>query len=128
MVLRPDGCGSASDSTRIHEVAPGGPDAGSLSPVGAGPHRVIGSVSRNSDHERIQQRVVKEPIMVSGDLHAVTVPLDVFRDILIELAAALRPDRATRVFSGNRPDNVSQRPGRRLVGAWLVVKAASYSR
>jgi len=98
--------------------------------------------------------------MVSGDLHAVTVRLDVFRDILIELAAALPPDRAagvataignrlterlgdteidestdvamvsdlapplrchsrpcvTRVFSGNRPDFVSQRPGRRLVG------------
>ena len=35
--------------------------------------------------------------MVSGDLHAVTVRLDVFRDILIELAAALRPDRAACV-------------------------------
>ena len=104
MVLRPDGCGNASDSTRFHEVAPGGPDAGSLSPVGAGPHRVIGSVSRNSDDERIQQRAVKEPIMVSGDLHAGTVRLDVFRDILIELAAALRPDRAAGVATaiGNR--------------------------
>ena len=42
--------------------------------------------------------------MVSGDLHAVTVRLDVFRDILIELAAALRPDRAACVATaiGNR--------------------------
>ena len=88
MVLRPDGCGNVSDSTRFLDLAPGAPDAGSLSPVGAGPHRVIGSVSRNSDHVRIQQRAVKKPIMVSGDLHAVKVRLDVFRDILIELAAA----------------------------------------
>ena len=35
--------------------------------------------------------------MVSGDLHAVTVRLDVFRDIQIELAAALPPDRAAGV-------------------------------
>ena len=34
----------------------------------------------------------------------------------------------TRVFSSNRPDNVSQRPGRQLVGAWPVVKIASCSR
>ena len=42
--------------------------------------------------------------MVSGDLHAVTVRLDVFRDILIELAAALPPDRAAGVATaiGNR--------------------------
>ena len=32
--------------------------------------------------------------MVSGDLHAVTVRLDVLRDIMIELAAALPSDRA----------------------------------
>ena len=31
--------------------------------------------------------------MVSSDLHAVTVRLDVLRDIMIELAAALPPDR-----------------------------------
>ena len=35
--------------------------------------------------------------MVSGDLHAVTVRLDVLRDILIELAAALPADRAAGV-------------------------------
>ncbi len=35
--------------------------------------------------------------MVSGNLHAVTVRLDVFRDILIELAAALPPDCAAGV-------------------------------
>ena len=42
--------------------------------------------------------------MVSGDLHAVTVRLDLLRDILIELAAALPPDRAAGVAtaSGNR--------------------------
>ena len=42
--------------------------------------------------------------MVSGDLHAVTVRLDVFRDILIELAAALPPDRAAGAATaiGNR--------------------------
>ena len=42
--------------------------------------------------------------MVSGDLHAVTVRLDVFRGILIELAAALPPDRAAGVATaiGNR--------------------------
>ena len=61
----------------------GDPMGGACHPVVRGPHRVIGSVSRNSDHERIQQRAVKEPIMVSGDLHAVTVWLDVLRDIMI---------------------------------------------
>ena len=42
--------------------------------------------------------------MVSGDLHAVTVRLDVLRDIMIELAAALPPDRAAGVVTaiGNR--------------------------
>ena len=43
--------------------------------------------------------------MVSSDLHAVTVRLDVLRDIMIELAAALLPpDRATGVVTaiGNR--------------------------
>jgi len=35
--------------------------------------------------------------MVSGNLHAVTVRLDVFRDILIELASALPPDCAAGV-------------------------------
>ena len=35
--------------------------------------------------------------MVSGDLHAVTARLDIFRDILIELAAALPPERAAGV-------------------------------
>ena len=94
MVLRPDGCGSASDSTRILDRRWVPPMGGAYHPLERNPHRVIGSVSRNSDHERIQQRAVKERIMVSGDLHAVTVRLDVFRDILIELAAALPPDRA----------------------------------
>ena len=37
--------------------------------------------------------------MVSGDLHAVTVRLDIFRDILIELAAALPPERAAGVVT-----------------------------
>jgi hypothetical protein len=42
--------------------------------------------------------------MVSGDLHAVTARLDVLRDIMIELAAALPPDRAAGVVTaiGNR--------------------------
>ena len=42
--------------------------------------------------------------MVSGDLHAGTVRLDVFRDILIELAAALPPDCAAGAATaiGNR--------------------------
>jgi hypothetical protein len=42
--------------------------------------------------------------MVSSDLHAVTVRLDVLRDIMIELAAALPPDRAAGVVTaiGNR--------------------------
>lgn len=42
--------------------------------------------------------------MVAGDFHALTVRLDVFRDILIELAAALPPDRAAGIATaiGNR--------------------------
>ena len=42
--------------------------------------------------------------MVSGDLQAVTARLNIFRDILIELAAALPPDRAAGVVTaiGNR--------------------------
>ena len=42
--------------------------------------------------------------MVPGDLHAVTVRLDVLRDIMIELAAALPSDRAAGVVTaiGNR--------------------------
>ena len=47
--------------------------------------------------------------MVSGDLHAGTVRLDVFRDILIELAAALPTDRAAGIPTaiGNR---LTERP------------------
>ena len=75
----------------------GNPMEGACHLVVRGPHRVIGSASHNSDHDRIQQRTVKEPTMVSDNLHAVTVRLDVFRDILIELAAALPPDRAADV-------------------------------
>ena len=37
--------------------------------------------------------------MVSSDLHAVTVRLDVLRDIMIEMAAALPPDRAAGVVT-----------------------------
>ena len=42
--------------------------------------------------------------MVAGDLHAITARLDIFRDILIELAPALPPDRAAGVVMaiGNR--------------------------
>lgn len=42
--------------------------------------------------------------MVSGDLQAVTARLDIFRDILIELATALPPDRVAGVATaiGNR--------------------------
>ena len=42
--------------------------------------------------------------MVSGNLHALTVRLDVLRDIMIELAAALPSDRAAGVVTaiGNR--------------------------
>ena len=47
--------------------------------------------------------------MVSSDLHAVTVRLDVLREIMIELAAALPPDRAAGVVTaiGNR---LTERP------------------
>jgi len=37
--------------------------------------------------------------MVSGDLHAVSVRLDLLRDIMIELVAALPPDRAAGVVT-----------------------------
>lgn len=42
--------------------------------------------------------------MDSNELRAVTVRLDVLRDTMIELAAALAPDRAARVVTaiGNR--------------------------
>ena len=42
--------------------------------------------------------------MSSSNLHAVTVRLDVLRDIMIELAAVLPPDRAAGVVTaiGNR--------------------------
>ena len=42
--------------------------------------------------------------IASGDLHAVTVRLDMLHDILIELAAALTADRAAGVATaiGNR--------------------------
>jgi hypothetical protein len=42
--------------------------------------------------------------MVSSNLHAVTVRLDVLRDIMIELAATLPPDRAAGAVTaiGNR--------------------------
>ena len=37
--------------------------------------------------------------MVSSELHAVTARLDVLRDIMIELAAALPPDRAASLVT-----------------------------
>ena len=37
--------------------------------------------------------------MVSSDLHAVSMRLDVLRGIMIELAAALQPDRAAGVVA-----------------------------
>ena len=42
--------------------------------------------------------------MASRDLHAVTLRLDLLRDIMVELAAAQPPDRAERVLTavGNR--------------------------
>ena len=42
--------------------------------------------------------------MVSSELHAVTARLDVLRDIMIELAAPLSPDRAACLVTaiGNR--------------------------
>jgi len=69
-----------------------------------GRYRVVGNVSPISDHERGQQPTVKDPTMVSGDLHAVTMRLDLLRDIMIELVAALPPDRAACVVTaiGNR--------------------------
>ena len=60
---------------------------------------MIDSPSQSSDHDRSQQRAVKEPTIVSGELHAVTARLDIFRDILIELAAALPPERAAGVLT-----------------------------
>jgi len=62
------------------------------------------STSPISEHERGQQRTDKASTMVSGDLHAVTMRLDLLRDIMIELAAALPADRAAGVVTalGNR--------------------------
>jgi len=62
------------------------------------------STSPISEHVRGQPRTVKESTMVSGDLHAVTMRLDLLRDIMIELAAALPADRAAGVVTalGNR--------------------------
>ena len=37
--------------------------------------------------------------MVAGELHSITARLDVLRDIMIELAAVLPPDRAARVVT-----------------------------
>ena len=69
-----------------------------------GPHWVMGIMWPIRDHVELQQRTVDAPIMDSGDLHAVTVRLDLLRDILIELAAALPPDRAAcvAIAIGNR--------------------------
>jgi len=80
------------------------PMGGACHPFVWGPHRVMCSTSPISEHERGQQRTVKDPTMVSGDLHAVTMRLDLLRDIMIELAAALPPDRAAGVVTalGNR--------------------------
>jgi len=56
---------------------------GTCHPLVWGPHRVMGSKSPISDHCRSQQRTVRESTMVSGDLHAITVRLDLLRDIVI---------------------------------------------
>jgi len=40
MALRPDGCGSASDSARTHEAAPGAPFGESRHPLMQDPDRV----------------------------------------------------------------------------------------
>ena len=82
------GCGSAPDSIRTPEVAPGAPKGGLITHWWE-PAWVIGSAFPTSDHESRQQRTVKEFTKGSGDLHVVTVRLDVLRDIMIELAAAL---------------------------------------
>jgi hypothetical protein len=37
--------------------------------------------------------------MASRDLHAITLRLDLLRDIMVEMAAAQPPDRAERVLS-----------------------------
>ena len=74
------------------------PPLGGFSPVRAGgPCRVMVGAHAVNDHSCSQQRMVKVPTMESAELHAVTVRLDVLRDIMIELAAALPPDRTPQV-------------------------------
>ena len=46
-----------------------------------------------ADHSYSQQRTVKDT-MKAAKLRAVTMRLDVLRDIMVELVAALPPDRA----------------------------------
>ena len=46
------------------------------------------------DHSLSQQRTFRVPTMKLSELHAVTVCLDVLRDIMVELVAALPPERA----------------------------------
>ena len=50
-----------------------------------------------SDHVPSQHHPAQEATMVSSDLHAVTARLDMLRDVMIELVAALPADRAERV-------------------------------
>ena len=110
------GCGSAPDSIRIPEVAPGAPKGGLITHWWE-PAWVIGSALPTSDHESRQQRDFKESAMVSGDFHAVTVRLDVRldvrRDAGIELAAAQPPVRTAAVATaiGNLLATNPSRPG-----------------
>lgn len=46
------------------------------------------------DHSFSQQRMVKDPTMKSAELRAMAVRLNVLRDIIVELVAALPADRA----------------------------------
>lgn len=54
---------------------------------------MVGAFAIN-DHSYGQQRMVKAPTVKSADIREVMVRLDVLRDIVVELVAALPSDRA----------------------------------
>ena len=63
--------------------------------------------------------------MVSSDLHAVTVRLDVLRDIMIELAAALPPDRAAGVVACPRRPNFDHPCRLNIDQGWKAARRAA---
>lgn len=69
---------------------------------------MMAGVRGSDDHSISQQRTVKDPTMKSAELRSVAARLDVLRDIMVELVAALPPPR-----SGLRR---GAGVGRRLIG------------